>query len=213
MATKRKTKSRRRTRRRVSGDPSLAPSVISGTRRRKKHTKVGVVRKHRRRVKGMGKITGSDSGDMLLGAIAGVGVGIGLNILAKKFSDKIPGGSKTVAIVKIAGGAVMAIKSKKKMLQGVGMGLAASGAMDAAKEFGIVSGMEEFIHGVGAGQKDEMLIEMNGVDINSTRLISGSDMNQPSVVSGDGDMNGDDMNGTDDGMNGAGSSIMPSVVG
>lgn len=206
MAKKRKLRSRR-TRRRVSGDPSLAPTVISGVGRKRK-TKG----RKRRRVSGIGK---SDTGSLLIGAVAGALVGKLSNTLLSKVSDKIPGGQKTVEIIKVAGGAFMAIKSKNKMVQGAGIGLAAQGALGAAKEFGIISGMEEFIRGVGAGAKDEMLIEMNGVDINSTRFISGSSMEQPSVIQGD----DDGINGDDEGMSGSdeiqygGATPMPSIIG
>ena len=207
MARKR-TKRSRRTRRRVSGDPSLAPTVISGVRGKRK-TKS---RRSKRRVSGIAK---NDTTGLLIGAVAGALVGKLSNSLLSKVSDKIPGGQKTVEIIKVAGGAFMAIKSKNKMVQGAGIGLAAQGALGAAKEFGIISGMEEFIRGVGAGANDEMLIEMNGVDINSTRFISGSSMEQPSVIQGE----DDGISGDDDGINGSdeiefgGATPMPSIIG
>lgn len=213
MAKKGKTRSRR-TRRRVSGDTSLSPTVISGTRRKgKKHTKYGFVRSHARRVSGTAKK--NEIVNTLIGTVAGALVGKLSDSLTKKFSDKIPGGQKTIEIVKVVGGGLLAIKSKNKMIKGAGIGLAAQGALGAAKEFGIISGMEEFITGVGAKNNDEMLIEMNGVDINSTRFISGSSMEQPAVIQGEDDaMNGDDdaMSGSDEIQYG-GNTPMPSVVG
>lgn len=196
---RRKTSSRRKTRR-VSGDPSLAPSVVSGVRKRKKNKVYGKVRKHKRRVKGIGKVTGSDTGDMLLGLVLGAGAGIGAKILSDKFAS---GKGKIIAPIKILLGAAVAMKVKNPIARGAGMGFAAVGIMNAAKEFGMIQGMEEFIHGVGAGEKDTMLIEMNGVEYNSTKFISGTNDPQPSIVSGD------EMSGDDGAVSG---NTMPSVV-
>lgn len=204
MATKRRRKtSSRRKNRRVSGDPSLAPAVVSGTRRRRSKSKA-VARKRRKRSRGMGAITGSDSGDMLLGLGLGVGTAIVARIAGKKF---LPGKEKIIAGANALIGAAAVIKGKKPMLKGFGMGMAAIGVYQSSQEFGLISGMEEFIHGIGANEKDTMLIEMNGVDLNSTNIIQGTDMPLPSIVSGD-EMSGDEMSG-DEGY----ASGMPSVVG
>lgn len=205
MATKRRRKtSSRRKHRRVSGDPSLAPAVVSGTRRRRSKHKA-VVRKRRKRSRGMGAVTGSEGGDMLLGLALGVGTAVITRIAGKKF---MPGKEKIIAGANTLIGIGAAVKGKKPMLKGFGMGMAAIGAYQGSQEFGLISGMEEFIHGIGAGEKDTMLIEMNGVDLNSTNIIQGTDVPLPSIVSGD-DISGDEMSGDGDSY----ASGMPSVVG
>ncbi len=193
MAKRRRKAHSRRKHRRVSGDPSLAPSVVSGTRRRRR-SKVKAKSHRRKRRSGMGAITGSDAGDMLLGLGLGLGAGIIADIAGSKF---LPGKEKIIDGAKLLLGAAGAIKMKKPLQRGLSMGLAGQGAMKLAHDIGLVSGMEQFIHGIGDG-KDTMLIEMNGVDLNSTRIMNGSNQEQPPVVNGDGD--------------GQTSGTMPSVV-
>ena len=196
----------KRKRRRISGNPSLAPSVISGTRRKKRRNTVyKSVRSHARRVKGMGKLTGSDAGDMLLGTLLGVGAGIALDVVVKKVSA-LAGKEKIVSVAKTIIGAAGALKMKKPLLKGMGLGLAAQGAYTGAQSFGVIQGMEEFMRGVGNNADDSMLIEMNGMDdvnINSTNIIGGTNMPMPSVIGND-----DDDMSDDEGVSGE----MPSVI-
>lgn len=191
MAKRKRKSATRRKRRRISGNPALAPTVISGTRRRsRKHTVYGNVKKHRRRVKGVGSITGNKMMDTLLGVGIGVGVGMGLDYVSKKV-PMLSGKEKILSGVKVIAGAGLGLKGKSPLMKGVGGGLAVQGAYSGAKSFGLISGMEEFIQGIGAGNNDEMLIEMNGVDLNSTRFIAGSNQEQPDVITGDGDSDSD----------------------
>ena len=181
-AKRRKTSSRRK-KRRVSGNQSFAPTVISGTRG--KHGKS----KKRRRKKVSG-LTGSDTGDLLLGGIIGVGIGV----LVDRFN---PMDARIGDGVKILGGAALALNSKDKMYQGVGLGLAANGVSTGVHNFGLVHGLDDMLHGLGISTpngKDTMLIEMNGVDVNSTKF-NGTSEDQPKIVSGDqqSPMNGNGM--------------------
>lgn len=198
MAKRRRKTAARKRRRRVNGNPSLAPTVISGVKRRKRHTVYGNVRKHKRRVKGVGSITGNKMMDTLLGVGIGVGIGVGVDMAVKKVAF-LQGKEKLISGLKVAAGAGLGLKGKSPLMKAVGGGLAVQGAYSGAKSFGLISGMEDFITGVGAGEKDTMLIEMNGVDLNSTRFIAGSNMEQPDVITGQ--ENGDYMSGS-----------MPSVV-
>jgi hypothetical protein len=198
MAKKKKRSHKRR--RRVGS--SNQPSVVSGTRRRK-HKTYGTVRKHRRRVKGMGKITGSESGDLILGAIAGVAAGIMIDkITPASVSEKI---RDAIKIAGGAGAAYMGSKKKSSIMTGLGLGLAANGISTGVKTFGILQGIEDFMHGIGAGG-DSMLIEMNGIDNDNGTNINGPNQDTP-VISGPQDsyMNGD-------GNDGMGDSDMPNVI-
>lgn len=190
MTKKRKVSRRRRTRRRVSGNPSFAPAVVSGARR-SKH-----VKRRRKRSK-VGEITGSEGGDMLLGAVLGVGAAAAIDKFSP-LSAKMNDGLKVVV-----GGTLVVVGGKKSPLaKGAGIGLAAAGVSSGLHTFGILKGVDDFMHGIGAGSKDELVIEMNGVDINSTKLIAGTNMELPSVVSGEESVSG----------NGDMSGQMPSVV-
>ena len=186
----------------MSGDPSLAPSVISGMGRRRK-------RSHRRRSKKMSGMTGSYTGDIILGLAAGV-VG---NLLIDKFtpsavSDKIKSGGKAGI------GGLLIFKGKNNpLLLGFGFSLASSGVTELAHDFGVLSAIEDAVHGLGIGKRnDSMLIEMNGTDVNSTSFMQGDPALAPSVIQGDemGDDMGDDMSGE---FMGGTEMPMPSVVG
>ena len=65
-------------------------------------------------------------------------------------------------------------------MTGMGAGLAGNALTTAAKNFGVVQGIENFMQGIGAGS-DTMLIEMNGIDNPDT--MQGPDQNVP-VISG-----------------------------
>lgn len=182
MAKKRRRAHSRRKTRRMSGDPSLAPSVVSGTRRRRRNKVYGSVRKHRRRVKGMSGIMGGQTGDMLMGVALGVGLAVATRIAGKKFAA---GKEKIVAGANAVIGAALVMKGKKQLMKGMGMGMVAIGVYQSGLEFGVISGMEEFIQGIGE-DKDTMLIEMNGVntkELNSTNLM-GTEMQQPTSIVG-----------------------------
>lgn len=183
MAKRKKSKHRKnRSRsRRVGGDPRLAPPVISGMRRGKKGRK-----RKRSKVGAMDEATST-----LLGAALGVGAGIAIDKFitpmvanfAPAYADKITDG------IKLAGGAILATSKKSnKMMKGAGIGLLASGITTGAHNFGLVSGMDQFISGQRYLPKnDTMTIRMNGVEYNSTQLMNGSNQEQPPVISGEGD--------------------------
>jgi len=206
MAKKKGRKSSRRTkRRRVSGDTSLAPAVVSGTRRRSKKRAAKKSRK-RKRAK-VGAVTGSNLGDVAVGAVLGAAVSYGVQKGVEKFA---PGKENAAAIAKTAVGALtlvigVAAKKKRPMVAGIGAGMMLQSGYKIAKSKGWINGMEEFISGVGAGNKDEMIIEMNGVTRNSTKFISGSSMVQPDIISGTEDSSSNAVYGTNQGT-------MPSII-
>jgi len=173
-------KRRKSTRRRVSGNQSFAPSVIGRIGRRKK------AKRSRKRSK-VGAL--GDATNTLLGIAGGVALGILIDKAGDKFAPNL--NPKIKSLVKVAGGvALVVMKGNKSMIKGVGMGLAANGVTTAARDFGIISGIDEFMNGIGAGS-DTMTIEMNGTPENAGRLMgdnvsgeymSGSAMVMPSVI-------------------------------
>lgn len=194
MAKKKRRSASRKRRRRLSGDPSLAPSVISGTRRKTK-------RKTRRKRGKMGFVTGNELGDVLLGFAGGFATAVGVNKLVPaeyaKMKKYIGVGAGTLATI-------IGSTKKKPILLGFGLGLGAPGAMGIAQDAGLISGMDEFMSGIGMSKDDEMLIEMNGVEINDTNFMSGNqNMLNPSVIGNDNDKS--EVNATDRGG-------MPSIV-
>jgi hypothetical protein len=189
---RRKTAKRRR--RSISGNQAFAPAVVSGIRKRKKHS-----RKRHKRGK-MGAITGNPIADMLLGVAAGV---IGGHLVEHfvPLNPKIQDGAK------MAAGLGAVALSNDKFVQGLGAGLFANGLTTGSHNFGFIHGMREFMSGIGLPAHDEgkdvMTIEMNGVDMNSTKFISGTELDQPTIISGD----------AQSPMNGSGTEMhMPSVV-
>jgi hypothetical protein len=170
--TKRKRTAKRRSKR-MSGVQQYAPNVVSGVGRRKKS-------KRGRRRSRVGYVTGNEQGDTLVGALLGVGVGILFDKFAPISNPVISDGIKT------AGGGAAYVMVKNPLIKGAGLGLAIYGAGSLVKSSGLVAGMEEFVRGIGKG--DELLIEMNGTDVelNSTNLIGNQNEYAPSVI-GEGD--------------------------
>jgi len=181
---KRRAKSAKRSRRRVSGDQSFAPSIIGRIKRGGKKSR------SRRRSK-VGALDGAMN--TLLGVAAGVAVGILVDKLGDKFAPNLS--PKVKSLVKVGGGvALVAMKGNKAIVKGIGMGLAANGVTTAAKDFGILAGVDEFMSGIGAGS-DTMTIEMNGTPPNAGVFMNG-DEDQ---------VNGEYMSGSNN--------TMPSVIG
>ena len=199
-AKKKKSGTRRRSRR-MSGDQSFAPTVISG---RRKHAKKG-----KRRKKKIGALTGSETGDLILGGLMGVVGGVIVDRI-NPLDARIGDGAKIL----LGGG--LAISSKDPLWKGVGLGIAANGLTTGSHNFGFTHGLDNMLQGMGIdtpGAKDSMLIEMNGmtdeeiqqeqmkgVDVNSTKFVRGTNMPQPKVITGE----------SQNPMNGNG---MPSVIG
>ncbi len=176
-AKRRRTSAKRR--RKVSGTNYLSPNVVSGVGRRKKKS-------HRRRGR-VGYVTGNEAGDTLVGAILGVGVGILFDKFAPITNPVISDGIKTAG-----GGAAYVMVKKSAIVKGAGLGLAIYGAGALVKSSGLLSGMEDFVRGMG--KSDELLIEMNGTDevLNSTNMIGGGQSDfAPGIVSGENDVDGE----------------------
>lgn len=178
---RRKSRRGKRRGRRMSGNQSFAPSVISGTKRKRRTYRP--VRKHKRRSKiGAVDQTMQMGGGVVLGVLTGL---IANAIAPEKMKGKILSAGKTLA------GAGIAYAGRKTPLAfGFGLGLGIQGATDASKDFGVVKGINEFMSGIGAGASDTMTIEMNGLEgtpENAGKLISGAGEPQqmPSVISGD----------------------------
>lgn len=150
----------KRHRRMVAG---VNPPVVSGIRRKKSRRKVGA-------------LTGND----FLDALAGIAGGLVISVVYDKF---VPiNNAKAKAGLEAALGLAatyFGAKKKNMLLLGVGMGVAGNGLKNAAHEFGIIKGMQDFMGKVGAPGEDAMLIEMNGTgsqDMMGTLDIMGNSM-------------------------------------
>lgn len=169
--TKRRNPSKKRRSARVAGDQSFAPSVISGMRRKKgrKRAKMGAV---------SNKLT-----QTLLGVLGGAAAGL---IIEKyvPLDSKIKGG---LMVLGGAGAAYYGMKKGSNAMAGAGAGLLGAGAVATAKNFGLISGMDDFMRGIGLAKEDTMLIEMSGDPSfisGEPVLISGDQSFAPDVVSG-----------------------------
>ena len=172
----RRRKSSRRKSRRIAGNQSFAPSVISGTGKRKRRT-YHPVKKHKRRSR-IGAV------DNTVKTIGGVLLGVGIGMVADKFAPESVKGKMLSAAKTLIGAGVAYTGRKNALALGIGLGLAANGATDAAKDFGIIKGIDEFMKGIGAGSDDTMKIEMNGVPENAGKIMGGKTNQMPSVISG-----------------------------
>ena len=175
MARKTHRRKRAKHRRKVSGNQSFAPAVVSGTRKHKR-------KRSRKRSHKMGAVTGSETGDMILGLIAGVATGVIIDkVTDKQFPDV---DKRIISGVETLGGGALVVAGKGAFAKSFGAGLAGTGLRNAAHDFGIIQGMEQFIQGIGQEKDDVLLIEMNGVDLNSTKMVAGNQEMAPPVVSG-----------------------------
>ena len=95
----------------------------------------------RRRVSGIGKFDFTSIAGVMAGAIGG------------QFLDGLPFFStldpKIQSAIKIAVGAYAPQMVKGEFAKGVGNGLVASGSVDLASDFGLVSGVGKYLHGIG----------------------------------------------------------------
>ena len=175
MATKKHASRKRSTKRRTRRVSGLQPAVVSGLK--KHHAK-----KRRKRVSGTG-LTGNKIIDALLGTAIGAGTGIVIDKMSPESVDK-----KIIDTVKVLGGAAMAYagnKSSNNLVMGIGLGLSGQGMATAAKNFGIIQGVTDFMNGISDGSsKDAMLIEMNGLTDTNGTPINAINQKPVSVVSG-----------------------------
>lgn len=118
--------------------------AIRGTKRgqyRKTSRRAYKPVRRRRRVSGMGKLEFEKIGGIVAGAIGG------------QFLDGLPMFStldpKIQSAFKIALGVFAPQYVKGDFVKGVGDGLIASGSVDLASDFGIVSGVGKYLHGIG----------------------------------------------------------------
>lgn len=191
MKRKKSGRKSRSKRRKLSGDQAFSPAIVSGIKRKKKRSK-------RSRI---GAID-SEAIKVIAGGIAGALAGyFAENLIPGNVSSKIKNAGILVAG---AGTSVFGYNKKNMPLLAFGIGLSAGSAVSLAKDTGILKGMDSFIRGMGLGKEDSMLIEMNGVDLNSTKFISGDEQFNPDVISGYEDENGTKIMGTEN--------PMPSVV-
>ena len=160
-------------RRRVNG---LNPAVVSGTKRRK----------HRR--KKVSGLTGNDFMDALLGTVVGIAVGVVYDKMAPITDAKTKHGLEAALGLGVA---FFGSQKKNMFMLGAGFGLAADGIKSTAEDFGVITGMQNMMAGMGltAAEPDAMLIEMNGMEQQkmmgdarggATNVMSGA---MPSVIS------------------------------
>ena len=123
--------------------------------------------------------------DSTVKTIGGALLGVGVGMLASRFAPESMKGKMLSAAKTLVGAGIAYSGRKNPLVLGIGIGIAANGATDAVKDFGILKGVEEFMSGIGAGG-DEMTIEMNGTPPNAGNLMSGAGEVQqmPSVIAG-----------------------------
>lgn len=164
MATKKKAPKKTGAKKKKIG---ANPSVIAGKKKYKK--------------KKIATVSGTPSGDIVLGFIGGLGLSIAANKIIDG-KDKLKAGAEVVV-----GGALAYFghKKKKPLMLGAGLGIAAVGTVGALKEAGIITGMDELMNGIGFDGEigeDTLLIEMKGIgDSLENSLVSG---NNPAVIEG-----------------------------
>jgi len=115
---------------------------------RRRSTRKGQVRKtarrayRRRRVSGIGKFDVTSIAGVMAGAVGG------------QFLDGLPFFStldpKIQSAIKIALGVYAPKMVKGSFAKGAADGLIASGAVDLASDFGLISGVGKYLHGIGA---------------------------------------------------------------
>lgn len=111
--------------------------------RRRRTTRRKTTTRRRRRVSGIGKMDFTSVAGIMAGAVGG------------QFLDGMPFFStldpKIQSAIKIALGVATPNFVKGTFAKGMADGLVASGAVDLASDFGIVSGVGKYLHGIGAG--------------------------------------------------------------
>ncbi len=161
-------------------------------KRRKKHTHYGPAKKHRRRVNGVNPAVLSGTRRKRKHKVSGITGNDLMDFAIDAFvPDSVDPKIKSIGKAVIGtGGAYYAIKNKNMFVLGMSAITAGGGIKETAENMGILKGLENIMSGLGmtVKPKDQMLIEMNGID--RKMFINGRDglnqnvmgNNNPSVI-------------------------------
>lgn len=111
---------------------------------RKKHHAKKRTTHRRRRISGLGSGIGHDAMEAV-GLVVGSIAATVIQRQATSLSPKIVGG------IELVGGIMLKRHAKSPFMAGMGWGIMGAGAIHVAHDFGMISGVEDFVSGIAGG--------------------------------------------------------------